>query len=350
MRVLGDALGVTMRRIVFIIFAGFAIWAGLWVYGEDAKTERAENWFVEQQEQGWIAEYDELDVRGFPNRYDTYLKGVKLADTDTGWAWDAPELEILSLSYQPNHLILVFPPEHELRTPKEDFLISHSDLKGSVVFEPSTDFELNRSSFEGTGIVWLSEGKSEDHAVTVEDLRVSTRKTPGGVQSHDIAISAKNVGLGPSLLSQLSRANLDRTQFETINFTATAGFRGVWDGPALSRSGPDLRDLSVDNLEIQFSDMRLRATGDLEVDRAGYPTGSLAVRAENWQDIVSMASQNGILSNDVAAAVTTGLELLSRFSGNEEHLDFTLRFSNRQAYAGPFPLGEAPVIWPVQRQ
>ena len=337
-----------MRNLVIAIFGAFALWAGLWVYGQGFKTEAAENWFERQQDFGWIAEYDSLDVHGFPNRYDTHISGLRLADTASGWAWEAPEFDIRTLSYQPNHLILEFPETHQLRTPKESFEISHNNLRGSVVFEPGSDFELNRSTFTGKNIAWKSEGQRPEDTITIAGLALSTRKSPEALQSHDISLQIADANLGKSVLTSLTGQS--STEVESIKFEATAGFRGVWDGPSLARSGPDLRDLDIDTLEIVFSDMRLRAVGALKVDRDGYPSGALNVRAENWQDIVSLASTNGILPSDLVAPVTSGLELVASLSGSRDNLDFTLNFSDRRTFLGPFPLGPAPVIWPTQRQ
>jgi hypothetical protein len=67
-------------------------------------------WLDARAAEGWIAEYESDAHRGFPNRFDTTITGLDLADPETGVAWSAPFFQILSLSYQPNHVIAVFPP------------------------------------------------------------------------------------------------------------------------------------------------------------------------------------------------------------------------------------------------
>jgi len=341
-----------MRTTVIVIFACFALWAGYWVYGQSKHTDQAVSWFSDQQAEGWLAEYDTLEVKGFPNRFDTVIENMALADPNSGWAWEAQSFQILSLSYRPNHVIFVFPPEHTLRTPDQSVLLKNTDLRGSAVFESGTNFELNRSTFEGSNITWVDEAlqSSGDTSGQIGSLNLATRKTPAREYTHDIAIDMTDVALGNTFLAAFRGLDSAKTDLETVTVRATASFDGPWDKPSLSGSGPDLRNLEIDNIELEFPDMLIRAAGDLEIDRLGYPTGRLEVRAENWEALVSLAIDEGLLPRDLQSTVISGLQLLARLSGDPNNLDIGLRFSNRETYLGPIPIGDAPILWPVQRQ
>ncbi|MEM9716055.1 MAG: DUF2125 domain-containing protein [Pseudomonadota bacterium] len=338
-----------MRSVVVLIFASFALWAGYWVYGQNQQTKNAIAWFDAQQDNGWVADYDALEVKGFPNRFDTVFEDITLADPKSGWAWSAQNFQILSLSYRPNHVIFVFPPEHEVRTPRTRLAITNQDLRGSTVFERGTDYELNRSSFVGQSIAWR-DPKSEDTAGSIEALRLATRKTKGDTNAHDISLELTNADLGAAILPRLAAGTASLAVLDKLVFDATAKFDGAWDRPSLAGSGPDLTFLDLRNLSLEWENMRLRLAGDLEIDRFGYPSGSLDLRAENWEVLVSVATANGFVPRDIEDSLIAALQFVSRLSGTADSLDVKLRFSNRQAYLGPVPIGDAPILWPVERQ
>lgn len=341
-----------MRTTVIIIFACFVVWAGYWFYGQSRHAEKASSWFIEQQSEGWLAEYGDLEVKGFPNRFDTIIENVVLADPKTGWAWEADRFQILSLSYRPNHVIFVFPPQHVLRTPKESFRIKNDEFMGSAVFDSGTDFELNRSTFTGQNITWIDERAQvlQDHEGKVGALNLATRKTPNRTDTHDIALDLEDVVLSDSFLSGFNGQDRLLTTLSNISLRATAAFDGPWDKPSLAGSGPDLTRLELGNLALEFPNMLLRAAGNLDIDRFGYPSGKLELRAENWEKLVSLAIQEGLLPGDLETTVVTGLQFIARLAGDPNNLDVTLNFSNQQVYLGPIPLGQAPILWPVQRQ
>ncbi|MEO0341816.1 MAG: DUF2125 domain-containing protein [Pseudomonadota bacterium] len=335
------------RLIIIAVFAAFALWAGYWFFGQSQQQTSAANWFESQQDAGWVAEYDSLDVQGFPNRFDTVIRDITLADPKTGWAWSAQSFEILSLSYRPNHVIFVFPKTHLLRTPHQNIQIANTDLRGSAVFEPGTDYDLNRSSFEGADLVFDAE---KQDPLRISSAQLATRKSPTDASAHDIALTLKEVDLGDDVLALLKGSRGLPSQVEEIRLRATADFSGPWDLPSLSGSGPDLRSLDLDDLSFIWDDLRLRAAGDLSVDALGYPEGSLDLRAEGWEKMVDIAVANSWVPRELEDSIIAALQFLARLKGTAQDLEISLRFADRTTYLGPIPLGPAPVIWAVQRQ
>lgn len=336
-----------MRNIVIGIMCAFAAWAGYWFYGQSAHAENTADWFETQRDLGWIAEFGDLEVQGFPNRFDTILSDVALADPKTGWAWEAPKFQLLSLSYRPNHIIAVFPEKHIIRTPDQMITVTHEVLRGSAVFEPGSDYALERSSFEGKGIAL--QGFAGD-PVRIETGQLATRRTEEGDHGHQVAMELIDVDLGRQVLALLKGTGTLPTKIDEVSFRATADFDGPWDRPSLAASGPDLRNLDIEDLTLNWADMRLRAAGEVAVDRLGYPSGALSLRAENWQRLVDIAVANGVVPSELKSGVVSALELIARLSGTPDDLDVKLSFSNRTAFLGPIPIGPAPIIWPVQRQ
>jgi hypothetical protein len=94
----------------------------------------AKAWFADRSAQGWVADYDTIETRGFPSRFDTTINTLELADPRTGWAWSAPFFQVFALSYKPNHIIAVWPNEQTIATPLARANITAEDMRASAVF------------------------------------------------------------------------------------------------------------------------------------------------------------------------------------------------------------------------
>ena len=83
-----------------------ALWGGYWFIGSAGFEKGLAAWFDERRSAGWVADYSDIKTRGFPNRFDTTISDLELADTRAGLAWSAPFFQIFTLSYRPNHIVV----------------------------------------------------------------------------------------------------------------------------------------------------------------------------------------------------------------------------------------------------
>jgi hypothetical protein len=137
-----------MRVLIGIFVAAVLAWGGYWFLGANATEKALAAWFGERRAEGWVAEYASLETLGFPNRFDTTVSGLELADPDTGVAWSAPFFQILSLSYKPNHVILVWPDRQSFSTPDRQTSVTAGDMRGSAVFDIGPTLPLDRLVIE----------------------------------------------------------------------------------------------------------------------------------------------------------------------------------------------------------
>ena len=96
-----------MRILLAIVILAALGWSGWWFVQSTARDRAMTGWLDERRAAGWVAEAEDVRVRGFPNRVDTVVTGLDLSDPDAGWSWHADGLQVLSLSYKPNHVIAV---------------------------------------------------------------------------------------------------------------------------------------------------------------------------------------------------------------------------------------------------
>ena len=93
---------------IFIVVVTLG-YSAYWWAGSAAQETAWARWMEERRAAGWVADYDALEVKGYPNRFDTRLTGFTIADPRAGWAWSGPVFQVLALSYKPNHIIAVWP-------------------------------------------------------------------------------------------------------------------------------------------------------------------------------------------------------------------------------------------------
>ena len=88
-----------MKKLLVLIVTLAALWAGYWFVGAAGVKAGFAVWFDARQSEGWQAEYSDLSVKGFPNRFDTTLTDPALADPATGLAWSAPFVQLFALHH-----------------------------------------------------------------------------------------------------------------------------------------------------------------------------------------------------------------------------------------------------------
>lgn len=329
-----------MRILLAAIGIAAMSWGGYWFVGAGALERAIVGWLEDRRADGWQADVAAVRTRGFPNRFDTTLTGVRLADTRSGIAWTAPFFQILSLSYKPNHVIAVLPEAHSFATPQETIEIQSDSASGSVIFEPDTLLALDRTSFVIENLAMTS---TADWQVEAKIVNLATRQTDAEGFAHDIALHADGLAPGGALLAISGSTGLP-AEFEAFELDANVAFTAPWDRVALEKRRPQPVQINLRLARAQWGDMRLQVTGKLDVDRAGIPTGTLSVQAQNWRSMLNLLERTGALPSEIIPAMSGGLALLSGMSGNPDHIDATLNFRSGHIAIGPISLGPAPVL------
>ncbi len=330
-----------MRILLLVIALAAFAWGGYWYVGSTALEQSLAKWFEDRRDDGWQASYAKLNTSGFPNRFDTTITGLALADPDAGISWSAPFFQILALSYRPHHVIAVWPNGHSFATPYQTIEIVTDSARGSVVLKPEAALTLDRSQFVVENLRLAS---NAGWALSAREFRFATRPTAGRDMSYDIGLSA--VGVSPKgWFDDLTRANDLPDEFRDLSIDAAVLFDAPWDRFAIETARPQPREIDLRNLSAAWGEMEFQMTGKLEVDDVGIPTGSIAIRARNWRDMLDLAVVAGAISEQTLPAFESGLEMLAGISGNPEHIDATLNFRGGFVGIGPIPLAPAPRIF-----
>ncbi|MEP2533686.1 DUF2125 domain-containing protein [Shimia sp.] len=328
-----------MKRLFTLIVLLAMGWSGYWAVGYWGVSKGFELWFQDRRADGWVAEYDDLSIAGFPNRFDTTFTNLTLADPDTSVAWSAPFFQLFALSYRPNHVIAVWPHDQSLSTPLEKLSLHTDDMRASLVLRPDTNLTLDRANLTIDGLALQG---SADWQLAAQDIDLAVQTQPDTPATYRLALRAQD--LTPPVAYQLpSGLQLPRS-LETLHADLTATFDRPWDRTAIDDSRPQPTALTLAKAEVTWGDLELNAAGKVTIDAHGNPTGTLTIRAVNWREIIAVARASGHIAPGLLDTVQSALELGSQLSGNANKLDIPLNFKNGTTRLGPVPIAPAPVI------
>ncbi len=330
-----------MRRLIAIVVILSALWGGYWYIGQRGVETGLSAWFDARRAEGWVADYSALETHGFPNRFDTTITELELADPRSGLALTLPIFQILTLSYTPNHIIVALPRDMTIATPVEKITITDEVMRGSVVFVPKTSLEIDRTSFELANLVLSS---TEDWTTAIDTGQFATRRKADAPLSHDIYFQANAVTPSRPLRDLLDPRGLLPETFEGVTLDMTVGFDAPWDRYALERGRPDPTEIEIRKFDAGWGELTLQAAGQLTVDNRGYPQGRLDVRAKDWRGMLRVAKDSGVLPETIAPTVESALALLAGLSGNPETLDAPLTFRGTTMFFGGVPVGPSPKL------
>ncbi len=334
-----------MRKLISLITILFVLWGGYWFVGSTALETSLKDYLSKEHTANdpiHIA-FSDLTVRGFPNRFDTRLNDVSVTDKVGGISWRAPFFQIHALSYKPYHIIASLPHSQTLQLPKQELQITSDEIKGSVVFVAGSLLE-KALEIERSSIVLRNLGVSSDMGwkTAITDGNIATRRTPTDPLHYDLAATADVI-----VLPKLLRALIDPKQQQPATLKraaldSTLTFTHPWNLLATRAKTPQLAEVAVKGMSILWGEVQLQASGTLQIDRRGYPKGTLDLVATNWQEMYQLAEDANVVDPDFAQTIQNGLKVLANLSGGENVIKAPLNFANGQMLLGPFPIGPAP--------
>lgn len=323
-----------LKKMTVAVILAACVWAGYWFWSASQLRTQSQNWFETRQDDGWIANYDDLSIRGFPNRLDRTFTNVELADPDHGLAWTAPFFQILRLTYQPNHLIAVWPETQTFATPNATWTIQSDGMRASAV--QNSDGILERANLESNVLNIANDQGGFAFAL----LNAALLRNEGANPEYRLAVSAD--GYAPGFIPPQG-FSLPET-FETLRADMTVQFSDDLrlDGMMIERPQPTTIDLRL--AEAKWGQMTVKLAGKATLDNAGFATGTVSIKAENWRDMLEVMRANTKVPSALLDVIDNSLALVAGLSGNARSLDLTLSLDQGVASLGIIPVGRIPPI------
>jgi hypothetical protein len=328
-------------RLLALALALVVGWSGWWAWQAWQAHRDTVAWLEARRAAGWQADWGEVRVRGFPNRVDRTITDLALADPRTGWAWEAPFLQILGLSYGRNHLIVVWPPEQSLATPRQKIAVTGERLRASLRFRPGPARDLAEATAVLSG---LALGSDAGWRVETEETRLALRPTAGRAGAWDLGLEALGLRPPARLARVLAEEGLAPERLETLSADLSVTLDRPLDRRALEERRPQPVAVEIRRIRAVWGRLDLQVAGDLVADSAGLAEGEIVVKARNWREILALAVSAGLVPERLAGPLEGALEVVSGLAGRPETLDVPVRFRGGRALVGPVPVGPAPAL------
>jgi hypothetical protein len=330
-----------IRALLVAALVAAGAWSAYWFVGARTLDRHVEAWLADRRAEGWAAEAAESRVRGFPNRFDLTLTDLQLADPEAGLAWAAPFFQVLMLSYRPSHVIAVWPERQTVSTPIERIAVTSDDFRGSLRLDARAALALEDATFVAEGVALAGE---TGWTAGLGTGRLAMRHVPATAATYEVGVEA--LDLTPA---EAARAAIDRVAalpetVETLRLDAEVAFTAPWDRAAIEVARPQPTAIDLRELRATWGRLDFRATGQLAIAPDGVPTGEIAVKADNWREMLEIAVASGTVPEQLAGPIERGLSALAGASGSPDTLDVTLSFRDGRVFYGFVPLGPAPEI------
>ena len=318
------------------------LWAGWWVVGSRLHTAALQEWLADRRAAGWVAEADPFATAGFPNRFDTRIETLRLANPAAGWAWETPFIDILMLAWQPNAAVVALPPGQIVAVPGERARVDASPLRASIRFGPAVSLPLEAFSAEAGAVRVSGDAGWQAEA---ETLAIHLRRlAPGSGPANSYAAfaEARSVRLPDPLRALVDPAGVLAPVADDLVIDARAALDRPLDRRSVETVPPGIETLSLEKLSLRWGTLALEASGSLTADAAGLAEGRLDLRAENWRALLEALVRGRVLSRDIAGALEFALGFLERSRDGRSVIEVPLTMAGGAARLGPVVIGSAP--------
>ena len=327
-----------MRAFMVVVLALGVLWGGYWFAGSMALQKGANAWFAGQVAQGRAATNGGVAVRGFPNRFDLTLTDVHLADPVTGFGWDAPFVQLFSMTWKPWHLIAALPNVQTFTLPDQSVGLASSELQGSLKLVPGAALALDGIVVDGLDVVATS---SLGWVVKAARAELATRQDASVANGHEVSVTVTGLVPDAGLLAAIAGTSDLPGLVEVARVDLVAGFSAPLDRFA-GDTRPQVVALTVKEGQVRWGDLVVTVKGSVVADAGGLAEGRFDINIENWRKMIAPAVAMGLIRAEIAQTVENMMGLLAQQSGDGTSLELPLVMTAGRMSLGPIPLGPAP--------
>tara|TARA_R110002096_G_scaffold28480_16_gene86341 strand:+ start:14601 stop:15605 length:1005 start_codon:yes stop_codon:yes gene_type:complete len=326
-----------MRWLLRLIVVLAGLWGGYWFLAARGVENTARAWIDALPEIGLTASHQGLEIDGFPNRIDLTLTEPRLDNPARRIGWQAPFLQILSLSYKPWHVIVALPPEQRLTVPGDVLTLRNEKLQASLVVVPDTTLALDRIVVAGTALTLTSDSGL---SLAAKELHLATRQDAARANAHEIALDITGISPGADLTYQAIAAGFPGT-ISGISADVVVQFTAQIDR-MMAQTRPQPEVLDIRNIQINWGDISLAAQGTLRAGPGGLAEGEVTLQVTNWEKGLEAAVALGFLPQDTMTSWRNGMNFMAKQSPVPGRLDLPLSFRDGFVRLGPLTIGLAP--------
>ena len=322
-----------MRILIWTITIVVLSWSAYWMIG--AKSIKAELLASIQDinSEDWSIEYSDAVVKGFPYRFDLTINNVKVKNKKNYLTWTLPYFQILSLSYAPKDLILVWPKDQEIRTKTKTISLTSNKMLASIERTDISSYDISKFILEVEGANIKS---SEDPILQSKSIILAISKLKAETSAYKFGLNITELLVQPTDQSFYGLIGLLNTNSLSLNINADV-YMDTLLRVTEKKVYPKITKLNLKEISINSKDLTLTALGNLETDKQGFPEGDIQLKITSWKQFLSI-----INTPVINKKIVESLRFLSILSGNQNDLTLDLKLREQKVFLGPLILGNIP--------
>jgi hypothetical protein len=323
---------IRFLTVLVTVLAG--LYGGYWFIGRAAVENGASAFLAQLAADGWGVSYSDLSTTGFPSRFDTSVTDVSLTNPATGITWATPLFQAFALSYRPTRVIAAWPERQIITLPQDRFVITADGLRASAGVNARLSLPLDAVTLE-SGAMQIDSDRG--YRVGLGRLLLAFRDAGPGPADYDFFLETTEIAPPAELIALIDPTGALPAALDILRIDSLV----VLDQPIDRNLRGQVRAtaLTLREARISWGDVELSGTGALTIASDGTPEGSIALVAQNWPQVISLAVAAGVMTDGVGSLLQRAGMLVS---GGSNALEAPLTFQDGLMSLGPIPLGPAP--------
>lgn len=329
-----------MRKLIAFAVIAATLYGGYWYVGRGQVEQLMQQTLADIDAGPTDLSYGSLNTIGFPSRFDTTITDLEFADPAIPMIYSAPMLQIFALSYAPNEVIAVFPPEQTLSVNGTQYTLVSQNMRASGKVRPNGSLAFQTATVEVDNPRIRTQAGSE---LALTRILAAMQLTPETTQTYDVFLDAAGLILPEDIRRLIDPQNQQPAVIQSLRFDSDV----TLSAPIALNGGdavPQIETLAISEFALTWGDMSLSAIGDVIPDAAGVLDGSITISARNWQQALDLAVSTGAVKADRKFLFTEIANTLDETPQVRDTLTITLAITGGEMTLGGFNLGPAPVL------
>ncbi|WP_377508420.1 DUF2125 domain-containing protein [Octadecabacter sp. R77987] len=330
-----------MKRLIWIVGIFALLYGGYWFVGRSGIQTGAETVLTDMRDDGWTVDYTDLSTRGFPSRFDTTLTDVTLFDPATLSGWTGDWLQVFALSYRPNEVIALFPPDQTLTLGGEEFRLESSDMRASAAVRAATNLPFDRATLDMQAP--RLNGPDDAWQIAASRILIALRDTRVATNTYDFFAEVESLALPRDIRLMLDP---DAALPQAIRLARLDGNlslshpvdRFAGDAP-VNVTGISLREFA-----LGWGDLEFRAVGDIVADASGFASGNVTLTLRRWQEVLDLLVRAGMVQENASFTIAAMAQNMDATPDDPDLLTLKVTMANGLMNIGGLPVGTAPQL------
>lgn len=315
-----------------------AIFTGYWFVATNVMQTKLQDAFADARADGWQVDTADQNMTGFPGTFALQLSAPSVAPPTGEWAWTGAAMDLSTPSINPTRPTVVFPSSQTLRIGEQTLQIDVLDMRAGAAakLNAALHFDDGFASLNDAGIVSDAGWQAQISAIEALMVLVEDSNT-----AYEVNVTVTDVALPADIMDQMIPAGTLDPVVSRLGIDAVVTFDRGLERMALSGVAPDVSRVDLTAFDLIWGDVTVKASGALDIDDAGVPTGEVTLESAQWQAMIEIMVAAGVFDAGIVPTLTT---MARTMAGTDGVLALPITFSDGSMSMGFLPLGPAPVF------